>query len=235
VGVVELARAVNPTRVEAGDIVLGLGSNGIHSNGYSMVRRIVEECGLDLEKVYPELGEGTAEKMAEGATKSAEAAEKKAEGRGRPHGVRASANGRAGKGAPPVRTLGEVLLTPTRIYVRPIVRLLSAYRVKKVVGGMAHITGSGMVGNLERALHLGVDAVVERSAWPVPAVFRFLQKHGRVEEEEMRRVFNMGIGFCLIVRPSFAASIREQLQRSGERVYEIGKIVKGTGKVRERQ
>src|SRR5436189_16235 len=82
--------------------------------------------------------------------------------------------------------------------------------------------GSGMAGNLCRALHGGVDAVIERKSWPVPPVFTFLQKHGRIEEEEMRRVFNMGIGYCVIVKPAFADAVRERLTKLGERVFMIG-------------
>src|SRR5262249_55730774 len=131
------------------------------------------------------------------------------------------------------KTLGQVLLTPTRIYAAPITRMLRTYTVKNVISGMAHITGSGMVGNLERALHKGVDAVIETGSWEPLPVFRFLQEHGKIADEEMRRVFNMGIGYTLIVRPAFAESVAEQLTRSGERVHVIGKIVKGTGRVRE--
>ena len=213
VGVVELNRAVGAAgnggkrgggeRVEKGDVVLGLSSSGIHSNGYSLVRKIVDAARLDLNKVYPELAHAPA------------------------HGKRRkpAANGRA-------LPLGEVLLTPTRIYVDSIVKLLRAYRVKKVITGMAHITGSGMEGNLCRALHKKVDAVVHRGSWPIPPVFTFLQKHGNVDTEEMYRVFNMGIGYCVIVRPAFADSIKERLERLGESVHVIGEIVKGKGDVR---
>jgi len=127
-----------------------------------------------------------------------------------------------------------VLLTPTRIYVQPILKLLHAYRVKRVVSGMAHITGSGLAGNLVRALHPKVDAVIENSSWDPLPIFKFLQYHGQVSDEEMRRVFNMGIGFCLIVRPAFAESVKQQLEKLGERVNVIGKIVKGRGVVREK-
>jgi len=192
VGVVELKRAVRPSLVRPGDVVLGLGSDGIHSNGFTLVRRIVEQAGLDLERVYPDALE---------------------------------------PGAPAV-PLGRLLLTPTRIYVRPIVRLRRAYAVKKVITGMAHITGSGLAGNLCRALNPRVDAVVDPAAWQVPALFRFLQKHGGIDEDEMRRVFNMGIGYTLIVRPAFAAAVRSRLRRMGERVFVIGEIAKGRGDVR---
>ncbi len=212
VGVVELARAVNTERVEKGDVVLGLSSAGVHSNGYSLVRKIVEHAGLDLHRVYDDLAP------------AASAAKPRS---------RRAAIGRAGRrAAAPARPLGEVLLTPTRIYVDPIVKLLRAYRVKKVITGMAHITGSGIEGNLCRALHRKVDAVVRRGSWPVPPVFEFLQRHGNVDTEEMYRVFNMGIGYCVVVRPAFAESVKERLEKLGESVHVIGEIVKGRGDVR---
>jgi phosphoribosylformylglycinamidine cyclo-ligase len=188
VGVVELSRATDPARVEPGDAVLGLASSGVHSNGYALVRRIVEHAGLDYRRVYPDLDAQ--------------------------------------------RTLGEALLTPTRIYSASIVKVLRAYRVKKIVAGMAHITGSGLAANLERALHPGVDAVLDRSAWDVPPVFPFLQDRGSITDEEMERVFNMGVGFCLIVRPTFADSVAERLSKAGERVFRIGRVEAGKGQVR---
>lgn len=188
VGVVELKKATNPLRVEPGDVVLGIESSGVHSNGYSLVRKVLKHARLKLDKTYPELGTD--------------------------------------------RTLGEVLLEPTRIYAAPIVKLLRAYKVKKVISGMAHITGGGMEGNLNRALNDQVDAVVDESSWEVPAIFRFLQKHGDIEEAEMRRVFNMGIGYTLIVRPSFVEGVKAKLEKSGEKVHVIGTITKGKGRVR---
>ncbi len=206
VGVVELSKATDAERVEPGDVVLGITSSGVHSNGYSLVRRIVKEAGLGLGEVYPELAPANGKKKSRGAGE------------------------RRSKGA---ATLGEVLLTPTRIYADSIVKLLRQYKVKKVITGMAHITGSGMSGNLCRALHPKVDAIVDRSSWPMPPLFAFLQKHGRVETEEMYRVFNMGIGYTLIVRPAFAESVKERLEKLGETVYVIGKVVKGKGEVKE--
>jgi len=190
VGVVELKRATDPTRVEPGDIVLGLASSGVHSNGYSLVRSIIKQAKLKLNKIYPELD--------------------------------------------PDQTLGEILLTPTRIYADPIVKLLRAYKVKKVVSGMAHITGGGLEGNLNRALHDKVDAVIKSDSWTIPPVFEFLQKQGDIETAEMRKVFNMGIGYCLIVRPTFANAVAKRLEKSGETVFTLGKITKGKGKVRLR-
>ncbi len=209
VGVMELARAVRPERVQVGDVVLGLASDGIHSNGYTLVRKVVETAGLDLRKSYEEL-------------------------RPAPPRRKGRAGARAGAGdvkAGPGPSLAEVLLTPTRIYVAPILKLLKSYKVKQVISGMAHITGSGLSGNLCRALHPKVDAVIDPGSWPVPPVFTFLQKHGRVADAEMRRVFNMGIGYCLIVRPSFAESVKEALEKLGERVFVIGRVEKGRGEV----
>ncbi len=185
VGVVELKRATDPLRVKPDDVVIGLESSGVHSNGYTLVRAILKRAKLKLDKVYPELDEK--------------------------------------------RTLAEVLLEPTRIYADAIVRLQRGYKVKKVISGMAHITGGGIADNLERALPKKVDAVLDRKAWPVPPVFDFLQKHGDVEQAEMDRVFNMGLGYCLIVRPTFADSIVERLTKLGEKPHVIGKITKGKG------
>lgn len=187
VGVVELSRAVDLTRVEAGDVILGLASSGVHSNGYTLVRAIVEKAKLKLDQTWPEL-DG--------------------------------------------RTLGEALLEPTRIYVQPIVRVQRSYRVKKVISGMAHITGGGLAGNLERALHDKVDAVINKKSWPIPPLFTLLQEQGGVSEAEMRRVFNMGIGYCLIVRPTFADSIVQKLERLGETVFTLGEVTRGSGRVK---
>jgi phosphoribosylformylglycinamidine cyclo-ligase len=189
VGVVELNRVQKPTRVRAGDIILGLSSDGVHSNGYTLVRKIVSEARLDLSRIYPDLDE--------------------------------------------MRPLGPALLTPTRLYADPIVRLQRSYKVKNIISGMAHITGSGIPGNLCRALPSNLDAAVDRNAWPRPKVFSFLQKHGAVPEEEMWRVFNMGIGYCVIVKPAFADSVAERLTKLGERVFQIGEVVgRGSGQVR---
>jgi len=110
-------------------------------------------------------------------------------------------------------------------------KLLSQYKVKKVVSGMAHITGGGIAGNLCRSLCDEVDATVHLDRWDVPSVFTFLQHHGNIETEEMFRVFNMGIGYILIVRPSFADSITTHLQQLGESPIVLGGITTGTGKV----
>jgi len=189
VGVVELKKVIaGPERVEAGDVVLGLASSGIHSNGYSLVRAIVKQKRLKLDKVYKQLD--------------------------------------------PDRTLGQVLLEPTRIYVKPIIDVLHRYKVKKPISAMAHITGGGLPGNLNRSLPDSLDAKLDRQAWDVPPVFTFLQDKGNVSDEEMFKVFNMGIGYTLIVRPHIADAVQRQLARAGEQVYRLGEVVKGSGKVR---
>jgi phosphoribosylformylglycinamidine cyclo-ligase len=192
VGVVELSRAIDPLRMQAGDVLIGLESSGIHSNGYSLVRAIVDEAHLDLDQIYPE------------------------------------AQLRSGE----QRTLGQVLLEPTRIYVQSIVKLLAHYRVKKIVSMMAHITGGGLPGNLPRVLHDDMDAVLNRGSWTVPPIFPFLQEAGKVIDEEMDGVFNMGIGYVLAIRPAFVDSVMKQLERDGEAAHVIGHIERGQGRVR---
>ncbi|MHC4414959.1 MAG: phosphoribosylformylglycinamidine cyclo-ligase [Planctomycetota bacterium] len=187
VGVVPLRRAVDPMRLEAGDILIGLASSGVHANGFTLVRAIVERDHLQLDRTYPELGRST---------------------------------------------LGELLLTPTRIYAQPIVTLLGRYKVKRIVSGMAHITGGGLPGNIRRVLPDNLDARIDTRAWTVPPIFEFIREHGRIEEAEMFGVFNMGVGYALIVRPAFANSVVRQLTRLGERAFIMGEIARGSGRVR---
>ncbi len=187
VGIVERKKIVTGRTIRAGDIILGLSSSGLHSNGYTLARHICfKRLSLKMTDTIKELD-----------------------------GV----------------VLGRVLLEPTRIYVRSIVKLLSQYKVKKVVHGIAHITGGGLVGNIQRVLPKNCDAVIKKGSWPIQKVFKFLQKKGPVEEAEMFRVFNMGIGLVLIAAEDFAESISGKLRRYGENVYKIGRITTGTGKV----
>ncbi len=187
VGVIERKKIVTGRTIRKGDVVLGLASNGLHSNGYTLVRNICfKRAGLKMTDTPDSLG---------GAV------------------------------------LGDVLLEPTRIYVRPVMKLLLKYKVKRIVHGMAHITGGGLVGNIPRVLPKDCNAVIKKSSWPRHDVFTFLQDAGPVEEEEMFRVFNMGIGFVLIVAEDFADSITKKLTKFGEKVYRVGRITTGTGKV----
>jgi phosphoribosylformylglycinamidine cyclo-ligase len=187
VGVVEKNRIITGKGVRPGDVVLGLGSTGLHSNGYALARAICfKRNKFKLTDVLDEL-DGS--------------------------------------------TLGDALLAPTRIYVRAILKLIAKYRVKRVVHAMAHITGNGLLGNIPRVLPPDCNAVLKKSSWPRPKIFNFLQKTGPVEEEEMFRVFNMGIGYVVIVAADFADAVARLLIRAGERVYNIGRITRGTGQV----
>lgn len=187
VGVCELKRIVNGQRAEAGDILIGLSSSGVHSNGYSLVRAIVREAKLDLHKIYPELDKD--------------------------------------------KTLGQVLLEPTKIYAKPIVSILRSYKRKQPITAMSHITGSGLPGNVPRTLGTSLNAKMDVKSWRRPAVFDFLQQHGNVAQDEMFDVFNMGLGYVMAVKPTFADSIVEQLRKKGEEAQIVGKLVKGTGRV----
>lgn len=187
VGVVEKDRVITGENVKKGDVVLGLASSGIHSNGYSLVRHICfKQHKYKMNDRIKELG---------------------------------------------LAVLGDVLLEPTKIYVRPVVNLLEQYKRKCPVHAMAHITGGGLVGNIPRVVPKSMDVVLERGSWPIPEVFNFLQEKGPVEEREMYRVFNMGIGFVLIVDKKAVGEIKTTLEESGEKVYQIGQITAGDNKV----
>ncbi len=128
-------------------------------------------------------------------------------------------------------TVGEALLTPTRIYVKPVQALLSRYRVKRVVTGMAHVTGGGLRENIARLLPPGCDAVIEKKSWTPPPIFDFLRRLGTTRGE-MFKVFNMGVGFVFVVKPFFAGGVMQTLQRAGERPFELGVVRRGGGRVR---
>ncbi|MBI4561241.1 MAG: phosphoribosylformylglycinamidine cyclo-ligase, partial [Candidatus Rokubacteria bacterium] len=121
------------------------------------------------------------------------------------------------------RSVGEELLAPTRIYVKPVLDLLAALPV----AGMAHITGGGITGNLPRVLPDGCRAVIERGAWPVPAIFELIRTQGQVAAAEMFRTFNMGLGFILVVPPEHVGQAKGQLEAAGERVFEVGEVRAG--------
>src|SRR5690606_1261456 len=179
VGIVEQSRMLTGASATPGDAVIGIGSSGIHSNGYSLVRKIVlDHAGL---KVNDKVDFSN-------------------------------------------QTVGDVLLTPTRLYARPVRDVLNHYKVKSVVHGIAHITGGGLHENLARALPGSVDAEIFRDSWPIPPVFAWLQKLGDVEDEEMFRVFNMGVGMTLVVSDYYADSIQQQLTSQGYESWQIGQI-----------
>ena len=126
------------------------------------------------------------------------------------------------------RTVGELLLTPTRLYARPVKKVLGRYRVKHVVHGIAHITGGGLVENLARIVPPHVQILLDRGSWPVPPVFPWVQGLGSIAADEMERVFNMGIGMVLVVSPHFAGSIRSQLADLGHDTFPIGTVAAAT-------
>jgi phosphoribosylformylglycinamidine cyclo-ligase len=125
------------------------------------------------------------------------------------------------------QTVGEAMLTPTRIYVRAIRKLLQAYTSRRVIKAMSHVTGGGLPGNLPRVLPEGLTARLKRSSWEVPGIFRLIAKAGPVDPAEMFRVFNMGVGFVLVVASGFAGPVMTRLRKAGQRCWVLGKVVKG--------
>lgn len=187
VGVVERDNIISGKAIQVGDLVLGLASTGLHSNGYSLARKVVfEHAGLKAGDFVAELG----------------------------------------------RTVGEELLAPTRIYVRSIKNILLHYPVKKrVVRGLAHITGEGLPGNIPRVLPPGRRVFLKRESWPVPPVFTWLQRLGGIEQREMDTVFNLGIGFVMIVSRFYAESIQRRLLEERVPTFVIGEVRDGEGGV----
>jgi phosphoribosylformylglycinamidine cyclo-ligase len=182
VGAVEKAGVIDGSSVAPGDAVIGIASSGVHSNGFSLVRKVVfEMAGLKVSDHVEDLG----------------------------------------------ATVGEALLTPTQIYVRPVRAVLTHYKVKAVVHGIAHITGGGLRENIARILPQGVRVIIDRGSWTVPPVFPWLQRLGNIEPSEMDRVFNMGIGMVLITSTYFAESIRHQLADQGLVNWTIGRVEEG--------
>lgn len=172
VGAVEKSQLIDGSKIAAGDVVLGLASSGIHSNGYSLVRKIIQVAKPDLEADF--------------------------------HG----------------RKLADVLMAPTRIYVKPLLALMQSMEVK----GLVHITGGGLVENIPRVLADNLTAVLDGKSWTMPPLFQWLQQHGGVADAEMHRVFNCGIGMTVIVSKENADAAMAQLQAAGETVYRIGEI-----------
>ena len=172
VGVVEKDRIIDGQSITEGDAVLGLASSGAHSNGYSLIRKILEESHTDIA---------------------------------------ASLNG---------KLLMDVIMEPTRIYVKPLLDLLKHFPVK----GMAHITGGGLVENIPRILPEGLAAVLKRSAWDMPELFGWLQQQGKITDCEMHRVFNCGIGMALIISNEHVEAVMKELRNAGEIVWHIGAI-----------
>jgi phosphoribosylformylglycinamidine cyclo-ligase len=178
VGAVNRDRVLTGTDIAPGDVILGLASSGVHSNGFSLVRKIIAERRWDLNERFP---------WAEG------------------------------------RTLAEVLLEPTRIYVRSLLPLVQEGRIK----GLAHITGGGLLENIPRVMPQACHAFVDAGPWQMPRLFELLQDGGNVEPREMVRTFNCGIGMVVIASADEAGKLASQLESAGERVYRIGHIEAG--------
>ncbi|MGB9149808.1 MAG: phosphoribosylformylglycinamidine cyclo-ligase [Burkholderiales bacterium] len=176
VGVVEKADIIDCKSIQPGDIVIGLASSGPHSNGYSLVRKIIARENIDF-------------------TKSEH------------------------------KKLADDLITPTRIYVKPMLQLMQQIKIK----GMAHITGGGLLENIPRMLEENLTAVLDKNSWQLPPVFAWLQLHGNVEDKEMHRVFNCGIGMVVVVAKEDASTAMKHLLAAGETVMQIGTIQKRTG------
>lgn len=181
VGVVDKDRIIQPSKVNPGDVVIGLASSGIHSNGFSLVRKVFDVELRDLNEYSNELG----------------------------------------------TTFGEALLTPTKIYVKPVLSLLEQIDVH----GISHITGGGFFENIPRALPEGCCVKVERAALQVPPIFQVMQRLGKVPEREMFNVFNMGTGMCLIVSSDKADEAVRSLKAQGENATIIGEIATGEKEV----
>jgi phosphoribosylformylglycinamidine cyclo-ligase len=178
VGVVEADQRIDGSHIKAGDVVIGLSSSGVHSNGYALIHRLIEKYQWDT----------------------------KAPLSGDPHG----------------RTLGEALLEPTRIYVKTIQALLK--QMPGVVKGMAHVTGGGLAGNLERPLSADLMAILMEDQWQKPAVFKKLLSDSGVSKADLFETFNMGIGFCVVVEKFQAQSVLRFLAACGEMAWEVGYI-----------
>lgn len=182
VGAVDRCNLIDGSKVKTGDVLVGIASSGVHSNGFSLVRKIVKDAGLDLGKKYEETGDNT---------------------------------------------LGEMLLTPTRIYVKPVLEVIRNVDVH----GVAHITGGGFDENIPRILHEGQGIEVEEGSWEILPVFRLLEKYGKVPHREMFNIFNMGIGMVLAMDEKDAAKAIEILESNGEKASVIGRITDKPGVV----
>lgn len=184
VGIVERRKVIDGSNIEAGDVAIALASDGLHSNGFGLARRVLLGGKYKLTD--------------------------------RPAGLNGS-------------SVAEELLRPTRIYVKPILDILRNYKVKRVVKAITHITGGGLPGNLPRSIPLEKKLTirVKRNSWQIPPIFGLISKAGPVDEIEMMRVFNMGVGLVMIVAPTFANSIMSQLRRHSERCWVLGKVRKG--------
>jgi phosphoribosylformylglycinamidine cyclo-ligase len=184
VGVVDKSKMIDGSTIAAGDVVIGLASSGVHSNGFSLVRKLLLDSGkYGIGDSVPSLGDGV--------------------------------------------TLGEALLAPTRIYVKPVLALLESVAVR----GMAHITGGGFIENIPRVLPRNVNAHIRLGSWPMPPIFGLLRSEGGLTHDDCYRTFNMGIGYIIVVPADHRDEALRALSAAGETPYEIGVITEGEGVV----
>ena len=174
-GIVDRAKIINPSGIKAGDAIVGIASSGVHSNGFSLVRKIFNVNDQNLKTFYPELG----------------------------------------------TSLGDALLTPTRIYVKAVLDVISKVNVK----GISHITGGGFYENIPRALPEGISAKIDKDSYKVPAIFGLMQREGNIPEHDMYNTFNMGIGMMLVVDKTDAQKTVDILAENGEKAYIIGETI----------
>ena len=176
-GIVDKSKILDPSSIKEGDAIIGIASSGVHSNGFSLVRKVFDVNEENIKVFYPELG----------------------------------------------KTLGEALLTPTRIYVKPVLDVISKVTVK----GISHITGGGFYENIPRVLPEGVSAKIDKNSYEVPAIFKLMQEKGNISEHDMYNTFNMGIGMMLVVDKADAEKTVEILKANGEEAFIIGETVEG--------
>lgn len=182
VGVVEKEKMVNSQTIEIGDQVIGIASSGVHSNGFSLIRKIFNINQDTINQYYDELG----------------------------------------------KSIGETLLTPTKIYVKAVLKLLKNIEVK----GISHITGGGFYENMPRMLKDGVSLAIQKDSYPVLPIFELIQKVGNIPERDMYNTFNMGIGMALIVKKEEAQKAIEILEQEGEKAYVIGEVIEGQKEIK---
>ena len=174
-GIVDRAKIIDPSGIKEGDAIVGIASSGVHSNGFSLVRKIFNVNDQNLKTFYPELG----------------------------------------------TSLGDALLTPTRIYVKAVLDVISKVNVK----GISHITGGGFYENIPRALPEGISAKIDKDSYEVPAIFGLMQREGNIPEHDMYNTFNMGIGMMLVVDKTDAQKTVDILAENGEKAYIIGETI----------
>lgn len=181
-GIVDKSKIINNSLIKKGDIIIALSSSGIHSNGFSLVRKILNIDNSNINNVVKELGK---------------------------------------------KSIGEILLTPTKIYVKPILKLLKKIKVK----GISHITGGGFYENIPRCIPNGLCAEIEKNKIKILPIFKYIQKIGNIEERDMFNTFNMGVGMCVIVSKKDAEKTIEILNSCKEDAYIIGKIIENKEKI----